>query len=475
MGHVRSNDEGWRVMGRRRTAWWRTRARGGGRTPVARAAVRTVGAAVRPVGAVGRPVGVVRRVGVVFAVLCATAALAGQPAGAAGTPGSYGYDKGDRTVNGATGPTGAVGLKSGGTYRSSLPKGAVLYYGLTLDAVSDVYVSVTAVPPAGTTVAATDGIRVSLQNAAGTGCTHQSATFGASRSPHPVAAWAARETGTALCKGGGHYYVLVERVDATGSSSDTWGLELAVVSEPPLARAGTSDAPQVWNSASPEPVTGEARSRAGGSGFAGAVTVGQGVWRGDIAPGGTLFYKVPVDWGQQLSVTADLDASDAGSGYVSRALDLALYNPVRASVDEAGVGYQGRVRSAALEALPPVEYRNRYFVVDHESGMRFAGSYYLVVHLAAQVADDFGQGPFPVTLRVRVAGTAHAGPGYEGQSEPRNVFDVTSQDRAAAVTGSGGGGDTAMKVLAVAGIGAGSVLLAMLAAWTVAARRRATT
>ncbi|MFE9604214.1 hypothetical protein [Streptomyces hokutonensis] len=462
MGHVRSNDEGWRVMGRRRTAWWRTRAQGG-RTPV------------RPVRAPVRRVGDVRRVGVVVAVLCAIAALAGQPATAAGAPGPYGYDKGDRAVNGATGAPDAVGLDSGGTYRSSLPKGAGLYYGLTLDEVSDVYVSVTAVPPAGTTVAATDGIRVSLQNAAGTGCTHQSATFGASRSPHPVVAWAARETGRALCKEAGHYYVLVERVDATGSSSDTWGLELTVVSEPPLAQAGTSDAPQGWNSASPEPVTGEARSRAGGSGFAGAVAVGQGVWRGDIAPGGTLFYKVPVDWGQQLSVSADLDASDAGSGYVSRALDLALYNPVRASVDEAGVGYQGSPRSAALEALPPVEYRNRYFVVDHESGMRFAGSYYLVVHLAAQVADDFGQGPFPVTLRVRLAGTAHGGPGYEGQSEPRNVFDVTSQDRAAAVTGSGGGGDTAMKLLAVAGIGAGSVLLATLGAWTVAARRRATT
>ncbi|MEV0740975.1 hypothetical protein AB0I51_34715 [Streptomyces sp. NPDC050549] len=447
-------------MGRRRTAWWRTRAQGG-RTPVA--------------GAAGQPVGVVRRVSVVVAVLCATAALAGQPATAAGAPGSYGYDKGDRAVDGATRAADAVGLNSGKTYRSSLPKGAGLYYGLTLDAVSDVYVSVTAVPPAGTTVAATDGIRVSLQNAAGTGCTHQSASFGASRSPHPVAAWAARETGRALCKGSGQYYVLVERVDASGSSSGTWGLELTVVSEPPLARAGTSDAPQVWNSESPEPVTGEARSRAGGSGFAGAVAVGQGVWRGDIPPGGTLFYKVPVDWGQQLSVTADLEASDAGSGYVSRALDLALYNPVRASVDEAGVGYQGSPRSAALEALPPVEYRNRYFVIDHESGMRFAGAYYLVVHLAAQVADDFGPGPFPVTLRVRVAGTAHGGPGYEGQSEPRNVFDVTSQDRAAAVTGSGGGGDTAMKLLAVAGIGAGSVLLATLGAWTVAARRRAAT
>ncbi|MEV6480560.1 hypothetical protein [Streptomyces sp. NPDC051576] len=452
MGHVRSNDEGWRVMGRR-TTWWRTRAQGG-RTPVA---------------------GALRRVGVVAAVLCATAGLTVLPATAAGAPSSYGYDKGDRTVDGAVGTADAETLKPGETYRSSLPKGASLYYGLDLDATSTTYVSVTAVPPAGTTVAATDGIKVSMQNDTGTGCTHQSATFGADRSPHPVAAWAAREAGRVLCKGGGRYYVLVERVDASGSSPDTWGLELTAVSEPPPAQAGTTDAPQDWNSASPEAVTGEARRRAGGSGFGGAVAVGQGVWRDDVEPGRTLFYKVPVDWGQQLSVTAELGASSGGSGYVTRALDLELYNPVRGSVDEAGLSYQGSQDSAALQPLPPVEYRNRYSVLDHENGMRFAGSYYLVVHLAAQVADSFGQGPFPVTLRVRVTGSAHAGPGYAGQSEPRNIFEVTTQDREAAVTGSAGGGDTAMKVLAVAGIGAGSVLLATLGVWTVAARRRAST
>jgi len=452
MGHVRSNDEGWRVMGRR-TAWWRTRAQGG-RTPVA---------------------GVVRRVGVLVAVLCATAALTGQPATAAGSSSPYGYGTGDQAVDGATSTADAEGLNLGGAYRSSLAKGARLYYGLELDGTSNAYVSVTAVPPAGTTVAATDGIRVSMQNATGTACTHQSATFGADRSPHPVAAWAAWESGKALCKGGGKYYVLVERVDASGSSSDTWGLELTAVSEPPLTQAGVTDAPQDWNSASPEAVTGEARHRAGGSGFARAVAVGPGAWRDDVEPGRTLFYKVPVDWGQQLSVTAELGGSNGGSGYVTRALDLALYNPVRGSVDEAGLGYRGTQNSAALEALPPVEYRNRYSVVEHENGMRFAGSYYLVVHLAEELADSFGQGPFPVTLRVRVGGAGHAGPGYAAQSAPRNIFEVTSQDREAAVTGSAGGGGTAMKVLAAAGIGAGSVLLLTLGVWTVAARRRAST
>jgi hypothetical protein len=450
MGHVRSNDEGWRVMGRR-TAWWRTRTRSG-RTPVA--------------------VAVAGRVAVVGAVLCAVAALPGQAATAAGTPSPYGYAAGAQDAKGATSRAHAVELKAGGTYRSSLPKGAKFYYRLDLDAPSNAYVSATAVPEVGTTVAATDGISLSLQDAHGGACTYQSATFGAVKSPRPLAAWIAREAGKALCQGAGTYYVLVQRTDATGSSTDTWGLELTAVSEPRLTGTGATSAPQEWNSASPEALTGEDRRRAGGRGFAGATAVGQGVWRTDVEPGQTLFYKVPVDWGQQLSATAELGASSGGSGYMS-ALELSLYNPVRGYVDEAGLGYSGTQASAGLAPLPPVEYANRYSVVDQVSGMRFAGSYYLVVHLAAQVADTFGEGPFTLRLRVRVSGTAHAAPAYAGQSDPRGVFAVTARDREAAATGSAGGGDAAMKVVAVGGIGAGTVLLVTLGVWTAVVRRRA--
>ncbi len=73
--------------------------------------------------------------------------------------------------------------------------------------------------------------------------------------------------------------------------------------------------------------------------------------------------------------------------------------------------------------------------------MRFAGSYYLVVHLAAQVADDFGDGPFGLTLRVRLGGAARTGPEYAGESEPKGVFEVSAQDREAAPEGGGGGDD----------------------------------
>lgn len=118
--------------------------------------------------------------------------------------------------------------------------------------------------------------------------------------------------------------------------------------------------------------------------------------------------------------------------------------------------------------------------------MRFAGSYYLVVHLAAQVADRFGAGPFGLTLRVRVAGEAGTGPAYAGRPVPGDVFavpvggsdDAAGDGRAdgAAGTGESGGGtgrSGVMKLVAAGGIGTGTLLMLTLGMWTVIARRRA--
>ncbi|MFJ5836464.1 hypothetical protein ACIQGO_06755 [Streptomyces shenzhenensis] len=472
------------------TAWWWSGAtRRGRRLPV---------------------VHVVARAGTA-AVLCGTAALSapaavavGSATGAvgsvAGASGGYGYAfaEGARTVVGAAGTADAAGLRPGETYRSSLPRNGKLYYRLELRAPTTAYVPVTAVPPAGAAVSASDGIRVSVQDANGGSCSYASARFGAGLSPRPVTALGLREVGNSLCQGTGTFYVLVERLETSGSdgpdggsggsgdasASGAWDLELAPAAEPRLERAGATSAPEVWDSASPEAVTGDPRRRAGGAGFAAARALGPGVWQTDMKPGQTSFYKVPVDWGQQVHATAELGSSSGAGGYVSGALDLALHNPVRGYVDDAALSYNGSQKAAALAPLPPVEYRNRYAVLDGVRTMRFAGSYYLVVHLSEGMADPFGQGPFGVTLRVRVTGTPHAAPGYAGPSEPRDLFEVTAQDRAAAVTGRSDGGDggdggngeegdTAMRALAVGGIGTGSALLLALGVWTVAARRRA--
>ncbi|MBB5928859.1 hypothetical protein [Streptomyces echinatus] len=417
--------------------------------------------------------------------LCATVVLpasAGAGAGAAAAadagarPGPYSFTPGARNVEGAEATADAVPLDARHTYRSSLPRGGRLYYGLRLTAQDTAYVAVTAVPPADTTVSATDGIRVSLRDPNGTSCFYSSARFGAGLSPRPVTALAQRETGKALCQGGGTYHLLVERLDAEGSgaaaSAEPWGLEIAPATEPGLKRAGPTDPPRTWNSATPAPLTGRPRDRTGGTGFAGARPLGQGVWRTALAPGETRFYKVPLDWGRQLHASAELGGA-SGHGYVGGALNLSLYNPVRGYVDDAAVGYTGVAKPAALAPLPPVEYANRYAVQAGVTSVRFAGEYYLVLHLSTRLADTFGQGPFEVTLRVRVDGQAHGGPAYAGSPAPKDVFTVTEQERLATLTGDTGGGDDdrVMRLIAVGGIGTGTALLFVLAVWTLTSRR----
>ncbi|MGW2422088.1 hypothetical protein ACWC0C_23025 [Streptomyces sp. NPDC001709] len=447
----------------RRTAWWRD-GRG----------------AVVP-GVVGRALlpGLCAALCALLVLPAGTVPASAAPAGEARAE-SYAFAPGARTVSGATGTATAGRLDPGRTYRSSLPRNGKLYYRIDLTTADTAYIPVTAVPPANATVSATDGIKVLLQDAHGTPCSYSSAfsaRFGAGLSPRPVTALAQREAGRALCQGRGTYYLLVQRLD-TGSAatapSRPWNLEIAPATEPRPARAEATSAPQAWDSATPEPLGGEPRDRSGGAGFASASPLGQGVWRTTLVPGETRFYKVPVDWGRQLHASAEL-ASAQGHGYVGGALNLSLYNPVRGYVEDAALGYTGTRKPAVLTPLPRVEYANRYAAAAGVAAVRFAGDYYLVLHLSEQLAGPFGRGPFPVTLRVRVAGRAHAGPEYAGKPVPADVFTLTEQDREAVSTGSTGGGDgTALKLTAIAGIGLGTVLLLVLVGWTVTARRAQT-
>ncbi|MYT07043.1 MULTISPECIES: hypothetical protein [Streptomyces] len=472
-------------MGRRRTAWWRV-------------AVVAVGWVV--LGAVGGAPGSGG-----FAASAAplrspsaspsssatasssTTASSSATASSSTTGSSYAFAEGAPSVRGATDTGDAERLDPGTTYLSSLPSEGKVYYRLVLDGTSTVYVAATAVPPTDAAVTATEGVRVSVQDADGRTCSApDTASIGAGRSPRPLTVWGARKlpSSRSLCRDAGTYYVVVERVLRTESSPGDWDLELAPVLEPRLRKAGSTSAPEAWDSATPSPPGGEAVRRRGGGGFTSATALEQGAWRDDVRPGQTLFYKVPVDWGQQVYATADLSSASAGGeggGFVPGGVNLALYNPVRGLVDDTSISYNGSQKSGALAALPPVGYDNRYAVSDRVGGMRFAGSYYLVVHLAARVGEEFGDGSFGLTLRVRVKGEATAGPGYAGRSEPSGIFQVgllgrgsgTVGDAGSSDAGGDGGGGAGMKLVAVGGIGAGTLLLAVLGVWVVVGRRRA--
>ncbi|MGW0706568.1 hypothetical protein ACWD4G_11510 [Streptomyces sp. NPDC002643] len=490
--------------------------------------------------------------GAVLCVMCAPTALAG-PAEASDAPAPYSYAEDATTVEGATSTTGAVRLLPGKTYRSSIGPGEKLYYRLDLDAVSNAYASATAVPDVGAAVASADGIRVSVEDADAHRCSYETTRFGATRSARPVTAWASRVIGADeyMCQGAGTYYVVVERVSSgaagssaasssgssgagsvsgaagtstSGSSSGTssdpssgsgaggsggdWGLEVGSAVEAAVKQGGSTTAPENWDSASPEALRGDPVIRGGGSGFATATPVAQGVWqdKDGIRPGETLYYKVPVDWGQQIHTTVELGSTTGGDGYVGSALAMSLHNPARGPVADRVFNYSGDQRAADLGPLPPVAYDNRFSFDDEMRGMRFAGWYYLSFHLAAAVAQQFDDQSVGLTLRIRVSGQAEAGPGYLGESAPRGVFEVTAEDLEAAENGttqdtlegdgegeaagtgdteaSGGGGGSgnspltgderlAMTAVAAGGIGTGSLLVLMLMVWTLVARKRA--
>ncbi|MEV0253287.1 hypothetical protein AB0H82_03290 [Streptomyces sp. NPDC050732] len=368
------------------------------------------------------------------------------------------------------------------------------FYRLELRAQDSVYVSVTAVPKPGTRVSYADGVEASVQDADGNNCSPmeaEEARFGSSESPRPITATAARRVGPdeKSCRGAGTYYVLVERTRASSAAPENWDLELHVASEPALRKGSATAPPETWNSAAPVLPSGERKPREGGTSFNKARGLEKGVWGAAIVPGETLFYRVPVDWGQQLSVSAELGSSgrvDRGmardAGYVSSALVMSLSNPARAQVDDVDTAYDGRQKSTALDPLPPVAYENRFALTDEVAAMRFAGWYYLAVHLSPDVAERFGDAPLELTLRVDVDGSPRPGPSYAGTPEPAENFGVTERDTAAARRGetasgagarSGGDDDGLMVVIAAGGIGTGVVLLGILGLWTLIARRRA--
>ncbi|MFD5098192.1 hypothetical protein [Streptomyces albidochromogenes] len=410
----------------------------------------------------------------VVAALCAVAALPAQ-ARAADEVRPYAFDPSAERVEGAASNTDARRLRAGGTYRDTIGPGGRLFYRLELDAESNAYVAATAVPRPGTKVSFDDALKVTLQDRDGDVCGDDTARFGSARFARPLGTYAHRtveEDGP--CQERDSYYALIERTGAAGSSSGPWELEIRYVTEPGVEPGGPTEAPEDWPSGSPAPPLTEARERRGGTGFHRATGLEQGEWRDRIRPGETLFYKVPVDWGQQLFASADL-GSAAGDGYVSHALTMALHNPARGLVDSASdISYNGRQKSTALDPLPPVAYENRFDSSDSVSGMRFAGWYYLKVSLSPEVARDFGPGALGLTLRVNVAGGNGGGaPAYAGAP---GEFQVTDEDRGAAEQGRSGPGaarsDT-MRLVATAGIGAGTVLVLGLGAWTFVARRRA--
>lgn len=427
---------------------------------------------------------------VAAAAMCAVVAQPGAPGGpvpagplglsgtaaAAEGPASYAFDEDAGSVEGGTGTGDAGRLDAGLTYRDSIEPGKKLFYQLELDDAENAYVSATAVPELGSRVDYGDKITVEMRDADGKDCdSEQARVLPTGDYPQPLTAYVSRtlsgkEYGP--CRESGTYYVIVERESKPASGQDAWGLELRFLSEPGLKTAGSTEGPEDWSSAAPGEPSGASGARAGGAGFSAAASLGHGEWTAEIHPGESLFYRVPVDWGQQLFAAAELGGSEGG-GIVTGAMSLAVYNPARGLVDSTDtMSYNGERKSLSTDPGPPVDYGNRFGSAPAEKAMRFAGWYYVRVSLNPEVGAKFGQKAYGLTVRLNVEGRAADGPDYAGPAEEFNVSDE-SPDQAGGGGKPGDDGDSGtMTLVAAGGIGMGTVLVLGLGGWALLARRR---
>ncbi|WP_156727790.1 hypothetical protein [Streptomyces apocyni] len=436
-----------------------------------------------------------------LAAICAMAASPGTWVSVAAEPNPYEFAEDTRQVKGVPSSTDAALLEPGATYRSSIgPDDGELYYRVSLDAESAAYVSAVAIPRLGTRVAYGDGLSARLLDATGRTCLGRgsgTARFSAAAYPRPIVASAERlvQPGGRVCQEAGMYHFVVERKRAvssgagsgsgSGSGAESWDLELTVAEEPGLKGGGgaTTQAPPTLDSGSGsgsgsgtgsgalEPPVGNARERAGGTSFHTAAELGNGVWKDRFRPGQTRFYRVPLNWGQRLSAEATLGSvPGGGSGSVASALHMTLHSPARREVDEQGTSFRGDPVSAALDPLLPVAYENRYGRVGKVREMRSPGWYYLQVTLNPALRERYGDRELGVTLRVGVGGETKSGVEYAGDP---GVFQVGAAGSQGGSAGDGAYDSGTLRVVAVAGIGTGSVLVLALGAWTLVARRRA--
>ncbi|WP_051722620.1 hypothetical protein [Streptomyces albus] len=387
--------------------------------------------------------------------------------------------------------TGAPELKARHLYTDAIGAGETLHYRVRLDGETNAHLSaVAALPPTGG--AAYDaGVEVTLLSAEGTRCDGMRGTAGAGGFGLPVAATASRLVRpNAACQRAGAYLFTVERTGDAGSTAGDWPLEIAFMAEPGVT-GGATEAPggAEWSTEPPAVPGGLPRQAGGGTGFNDAAAIGKGVWRDRLEPGETLFYRVPVDWGRRLGVTAELDGAEpVGSApHLGSGLLLRLHNTARAPVHEQGAAFDGRPRTLGFTTAPAA-FGHRFSGAAKTGEMRFAGWYYLSVGLTPEAAGHL-EGGLDLTLRLSLEGEPRPGPAYDGDAAAAG-FAVTGEDRERAAeerppatertgadgdgdgAGAGtGGGNGALRAVGIAGVGAGTLLLLGLAVWTLAARR----
>jgi Ca-activated chloride channel family protein len=375
------------------------------------------------------------------------------------------YTSRSQPVAGTPTSTGAPGLATG-EWVDSLTPGQTSYYTVTFPTGSTPSVTATLVRPAGRFGEnVRDGLSVGLETTDGVDCGEESGSGYQTRQVTPLTVTAAPgEVGGPAwlspfnypvdkgCGRAGKYALRVER-DAIGAdSAEALPVELTVLIEPAAKVTGlpgpttTSLPPTGAASPSVPPVppvpdfTTQPKRAPGGTGYTDAGEVGTGVTSDTIRAGETLFWRVKVGWGQQLSYAVRFertrDSSTSTKTWVA--------NPQRVDIDALDPGpdlsyYDGDATSdltVLRDHTVPVNYRNRENVKDEAAApTSVAGWYYVAVQLSDD--PDLVGVDVPLQLAVRVDGQRSGIPDYRyvagaatakqlfAESTPANAADST--------------------------------------------------
>lgn len=400
---------------------------------------------------------------------------------------SHAYKLRGGSVKGGGDAGSAPSIKPG-QYVDTIGAGETRWYSMDLDSVSAADLAVTAVPRPGVRAGYGDGLDLKLTDSSKytLTCASDSAHFQQDEGAMPVTGAVGRipsQDGNDTCDKAGRYLLSVTRTSADGSDQARWPIELRYGLEAPLDKDVTPAAAETGYAKPDKPLTAAPKDIDGGSGFNDARAIGHGVWRDEVLPAQTRFYKVRVGWGQQLNYTVEYaNEPVVAEGYHSTHVDTDLFTPSRTPVPDGSEFTSSRTYSGELlsvdQGTVPVTWTNRWVNENAVTPVHAPGDYTIAVSLGPDAEKLARNAAVDVVLRVNVIGDELSGPQHRARSVAADGKD--GKDGEDGKDGKEGGRDSAaadeggFPVVALAGIGGGAALLLVVVVALVARQRRST-
>jgi Ca-activated chloride channel homolog len=250
-------------------------------------------------------------------------------------------------------------------------------------------------------------------------------------------------------------------------------VEISVAEEPPITNLANLPEPlsSYDENASPVKIKAPAQTVLGGTAFSNAPALTPGTWTDSLATGETVVYRVRLETGQRLRVTADMPAPNSGwrLGWTDAiGPQLMIFAPSRVQLTKQTGVLQGTQTSTLTAVSPEIRVRNREVTHDQTRAASIAGDYYVAVLLDPVTTDPKGR-VMKFRLRVAVEGEPEGQPVYASTAPSPSVSDVGPQASTTESPTSGDAGSTSpggsitlplvlLAAVAALGVGTGVVI-----------------